>query len=241
MRLPSNGRPGKVPTYQVAALVVFAACGAETAAVSAFSAQEASQNLRQDREPRSAARPVDRRHKESATFALRGFLQGDGSCRGRENPPEKARRGRLRRHLRSSACHRQIDGPLGEKALAEAAEGGGHLSHPSAGDRGKEPGISTQGEYDIAPLIARKRATHRFLELGRSCVLKPYRNRRSVELLWQGLWTYIREHGANVMIGCASFPVPIPRLTRWRSASCITTRSRLRNGGRRLTLSKGLI
>ncbi len=70
----------------------------------------------------------------------------------------------------------------------------------------KNQGFYTQGEYDIAPLIAAKRDTHYFLELGRSCVLKPYRNRRSVELLWQGLWTYIREHGVDVMIGCASFP-----------------------------------
>ena len=75
----------------------------------------------------------------------------------------------------------------------------------------KNQGFYTQGEYDIAPLIAKKRATHRFLELGRSCVLKPYRNRRSVELLWQGLWTYIREQGANVMIGCASFPGTDPK------------------------------
>ncbi len=44
------------------------------------------------------------------------------------------------------------------------------------------------------------------MELGRSCVLKPYRNRRTLELLWQGVWTYVREHGADVMIGCASFP-----------------------------------
>jgi putative hemolysin len=70
----------------------------------------------------------------------------------------------------------------------------------------KNQGFYTQGEYDIAPLIAKKRATHHFMELGRSCVLKPYRNRRTVELLWQGLWTYVREHGATVMIGCASFP-----------------------------------
>ncbi len=67
-------------------------------------------------------------------------------------------------------------------------------------------GFYTQGEYDIAPLIAAKRQTHKFVELGRSCVLKPYRTRRSVELLWHGLWTYVREHGADVMIGCASFP-----------------------------------
>ena len=75
----------------------------------------------------------------------------------------------------------------------------------------RNQGFYTQGEYDIAPLIAKKRATHRFIELGRSCVLKPYRNRRSVELLWQGLWTYVREHGANVMIGCASFPGTDPK------------------------------
>ncbi len=76
----------------------------------------------------------------------------------------------------------------------------------------KNQGFYTQGEYDIAPLIARKRATHRFVELGRSCVLKQYRNRKSsVELLWQGLWTYVREHGANVMIGCASFAGTDPK------------------------------
>lgn len=72
-------------------------------------------------------------------------------------------------------------------------------------------GFYTQGEYDIAPLIAAKRKTHRFVELGRSCVLKPYRNRRTVELLWHGLWTYVREHGAQVMIGCASFPGVDPK------------------------------
>jgi L-ornithine Nalpha-acyltransferase len=75
----------------------------------------------------------------------------------------------------------------------------------------KHGGFYTQGEYDIAPLIARKRHTNRFMELGRSCVLKPYRNKRTVELLWQGLWTYIRERGADVMLGCASFPGTDPK------------------------------
>jgi putative hemolysin len=75
----------------------------------------------------------------------------------------------------------------------------------------KNQGFYTQGEYDIAPLIAAKRDKHHFLELGRSCVLKPYRNRRTVELLWQGLWTYIREHGVDVMLGCASFPGTDPK------------------------------
>lgn len=67
-------------------------------------------------------------------------------------------------------------------------------------------GFYTQSEYDIAPLVAAKSANYRFMELGRSCVLKPYRNKRSVELLWHGLWTYVREHNIDVMIGCASFP-----------------------------------
>jgi putative hemolysin len=72
-------------------------------------------------------------------------------------------------------------------------------------------GFYTQGEYDIAPLIAAKRAKYTFLELGRSCVLKPYRNRRTVELLWHGIWTYVREHGIDVMLGCASFPGADPK------------------------------
>jgi putative hemolysin len=65
-------------------------------------------------------------------------------------------------------------------------------------------GFYTQGEYDIAPLLAAKPDCS-FMELGRSCVLKPYRNKRTLELLWQGVWSYVREHGADVMIGCASF------------------------------------
>lgn len=65
-------------------------------------------------------------------------------------------------------------------------------------------GFYTQSEYNIASLVERK-PNHKFIELGRSCVLKPYRNRRTVELLWQGIWTYVREHNGDVMIGCASF------------------------------------
>jgi len=65
-------------------------------------------------------------------------------------------------------------------------------------------GFYTQGEYDIASLLLAK-PDYSFMELGRSCVLKPYRNKRTLELLWQGVWSYVREHSADVMIGCASF------------------------------------
>jgi L-ornithine Nalpha-acyltransferase len=69
----------------------------------------------------------------------------------------------------------------------------------------RQLGFYTQSEYNIAPLLREKSPGYRFMELGRSCVLAPYRNKRSVELLWHGLWTYVREHKIDVMIGCASF------------------------------------
>ncbi|MBS7543580.1 GNAT family N-acetyltransferase [Ancylobacter oerskovii] len=64
-------------------------------------------------------------------------------------------------------------------------------------------GFYTAGEFDIAPLLARH-PHRRFLELGRSCVLGSYRTKRTVELLWHGIWAYVRQHGIDVMFGCAS-------------------------------------
>ena len=55
----------------------------------------------------------------------------------------------------------------------------------------------------MEPLLAANPGL-RFLELGRSCVLKPYRNKRTVELLWHGIWTYVLHHRIDVMLGCAS-------------------------------------
>jgi putative hemolysin len=64
-------------------------------------------------------------------------------------------------------------------------------------------GFYTQGEFDVAPLI-RRHPGLRFLELGRSCVLRPFRTKPVVELLWQGIWNYVRAHDMHVMLGCAS-------------------------------------
>ncbi|QFR33960.1 GNAT family N-acetyltransferase [Ancylobacter sp. TS-1] len=75
-------------------------------------------------------------------------------------------------------------------------------------------GFYTAGEFDIAPLLARH-PHRRFLELGRSCVLASYRNKRTVELLWHGIWAYVRRHGIDVMFGCASIEGTDPaRLAR---------------------------
>jgi L-ornithine Nalpha-acyltransferase len=64
-------------------------------------------------------------------------------------------------------------------------------------------GFYSASEFDVGGLI-RRHAGLKFLELGRSCVLPQYRNRRTLELLWHGIWTYVLANRADVMIGCAS-------------------------------------
>jgi putative hemolysin len=64
-------------------------------------------------------------------------------------------------------------------------------------------GFYTASEFQIDDLVARH-PTKRFLELGRSCVLKEYRSKRTVELLWQGIWAYLQANRIDVLFGCAS-------------------------------------
>ena len=70
-------------------------------------------------------------------------------------------------------------------------------------------GFYSEGEFDLSPLLQRH-AGARLLELGRSCVLKRYRNKRTVELLWHGVWTYVLHHRIDAMFGCASLEGPDP-------------------------------
>jgi putative hemolysin len=65
-------------------------------------------------------------------------------------------------------------------------------------------GFYTEAEFDISSLVDRH-AHLKFLELGRSCVLPRYRDKRTLELLWHGIWSYVRQHQIDIMIGCASF------------------------------------
>ena len=66
-------------------------------------------------------------------------------------------------------------------------------------------GHYTDREFDLAPLLARQRH-RRLLELGRTCIHPEYRDRRTIELLWHGVWAYALRHGCDAMLGCASFP-----------------------------------
>lgn len=65
-------------------------------------------------------------------------------------------------------------------------------------------GFYSAQEFDLGPLFARHKNL-RFLELGRSCVAPDYRDKRTVELLWHGIWAYVREHKIDALFGCASF------------------------------------
>jgi len=59
------------------------------------------------------------------------------------------------------------------------------------------------GEYDITNILAKG---GNFMELGRSCVDAAYRNRSTMNLLWAGIASYVREHNVDLMFGCASLP-----------------------------------
>lgn len=70
-------------------------------------------------------------------------------------------------------------------------------------------GFYSQDEFELEALVARH-PQRRFLELGRSCVLPAYRSKRTIELLWQGIWAYCRQRNIDVMTGCASFSGTVP-------------------------------
>jgi L-ornithine Nalpha-acyltransferase len=95
-----------------------------------------------------------------------------------------------------------------DRARPRSTEGGSpvigtyRLLRQDVADR--HGGFYSANEFEISSLLKRH-PSQRFLELGRSCVLPTYRTRRTIELLWHGVWSYVRKHRIDVMIGCASF------------------------------------
>ena len=70
-------------------------------------------------------------------------------------------------------------------------------------------GFYSGDEFRVRELLSRH-PDKIFVELGRSCVLPLYRSKRTIELLWHGIWAYVRHHGIDAMIGCASFHGTVP-------------------------------
>jgi putative hemolysin len=64
-------------------------------------------------------------------------------------------------------------------------------------------GFYSENEFDLRPLFARHLGLT-FFELGRSCVLASHRTGPVIELLWQGIWNYVRHSKIDVLFGCAS-------------------------------------
>ncbi|RFC69305.1 MULTISPECIES: GNAT family N-acetyltransferase [Mesorhizobium] len=70
-------------------------------------------------------------------------------------------------------------------------------------------GFYSASEFELSSLVERNRGL-RFVELGRSCVLPAYRNKRTIEAMWQAIWAYVKRHEIDVMAGCASFHGTVP-------------------------------
>jgi putative hemolysin len=58
----------------------------------------------------------------------------------------------------------------------------------------------SDSEFNIAPLLG---TGTEVLELGRSCVLPPYRTRLVLQKLWGGIAHYVAEYKIGLMFGCA--------------------------------------
>ncbi len=69
----------------------------------------------------------------------------------------------------------------------------------------------TSAEFDVSPLVA---TGERTLELGRSCVLRDYRGRAVLNLLWGAIAAYVGDHDIGLMFGCASLRGTDPMLLR---------------------------
>ena len=68
-------------------------------------------------------------------------------------------------------------------------------------------GYYTSSEYDLSTMQHANRPGTRFLELGRSCVLKSYRSKGiTMQLLWKGIIAYDLHYSIDIMFGCGSFP-----------------------------------
>jgi putative hemolysin len=79
-------------------------------------------------------------------------------------------------------------------------------------DAARAGGFYTAGEYDIAPMLNGLPQGTKFLELGRSCVLKSYRARPgTMQLLWKGLMAYVARFDIDLMFGCASLAGTDPK------------------------------
>ena len=94
-------------------------------------------------------------------------------------------------------------------------------------------GFYTSGEYDLSTVFAAHPPGTKFVELGRSCVLREYRAKPiTLQLLWRGIVLYLDRYSLDVMFGCASFPGVDPGALSLPCPICITITARRKVRGR---------
>jgi L-ornithine Nalpha-acyltransferase len=72
-----------------------------------------------------------------------------------------------------------------------------------------ESGFYSESEFTLRSLKARQ-PHKKFLEIGRTCIKPEWRSKRTVELMWQGIWAFALENEVDVMVGCASLDGTVP-------------------------------
>ncbi|MBK20579.1 MAG: hemolysin-like protein [Rhodospirillaceae bacterium] len=65
----------------------------------------------------------------------------------------------------------------------------------------RNQGFYSANEFDLKPLLE---VDGEIMELGRSCVDLEYRNRPTMQLLWQAIAAYVQHYKIEILFGCAS-------------------------------------
>jgi putative hemolysin len=116
-------------------------------------------------------------------------------------PSDGARAARRDSDAFDAACDHLLVIDRARKDLPCGVVGTYRLMRRSAAER--HGAFYSAAEYDISPLVAQP---GEIMELGRSCVDAEYRNRPTMNLLWNAIAAYVAHYDVPVMFGCASVP-----------------------------------
>ena len=100
--------------------------------------------------------------------------------------------------LRSSAGDRSCAARHGRRRRWSAPTGCCASASPNSMADSTPP-----AEFDIGQHLVKRHPESEFSRARALLRAPPYRNKRTVELLWHGIWTYVLRHQLDVMIGCA--------------------------------------
>ena len=108
--------------------------------------------------------------------------------------------------------------PVCDHLVVELPESGsvvGTYRLQPAGEARDPPGLYTASEFDLSDLAG---LLPQAVETGRACIHRDHRNTRVLQLLWQGLGSYMAATGARYLFGCCSLTSQDPQeaMATWR-------------------------